>query len=452
MILFRRRLIIWLIKEYFKKWKKAIFLFFVLGILTFFLLRLLISYFNPKIQFGSKEIIGIVGAYTIDSLPDSILHEIARGLTIVDKDGLPKADLARSWTIKDNGKTYIFKLKDGLFFNDGTPLTSNFTSYNFFDTLIERPDNKTIIFKLKDQYSPFLVTVSRPILKDNFIGVGNYKIKNIKLNGNFVASLVLSSLRNVFDEKTYHFYPSIEALKTAFVLGEVSRIEGLPNDLYKNKSFLEFSNVAIEKKINYKKLVTLFYNTQDKILSEEKIRNALSYALPTDFKEGERNYSPFSPLSWVYSNEYVKLQDFEHADLLLKSSSTASSGATLKLNIKTLPIYKEPALLIAKTWKNIGIEIKIEAVDSVPSQFQIFLGDFYLPKDPDQYMLWHQNQESNITHFKNLRIDKLLEDGRKTVDIEARKQIYNDFQKYLLNDSPASFLYFPYEYEIKKKR
>ena len=87
--------------------------------------------------------------------------------------------------------------------------------------------------------------------------------------------------------------------------------------------------------------------------------------------------------------------------------------------------------------------------------FQVYLGDFTVPKDPDQYMLWHSDQESNITKFRSLRIDKLLEDGRKTVAVKERKRIYDDFQKYLLDDAvidtPASFLYFPYTYTLKRR-
>ena len=88
---------------------------------------------------------------------------------------------------------------------------------------------------------------------------------------------------------------------------------------------------------------------------------------------------------------------------------------------------------------------------SVPVNYQIFLGYFNVPSDPDQYTLWHSDQPTNITNYKNLRIDQLLEDGRRTLDTQKRIKIYADFQKYLLDDQPASFLYFPYEYKIVRK-
>jgi peptide/nickel transport system substrate-binding protein len=73
-----------------------------------------------------------------------------------------------------------------------------------------------------------------------------------------------------------------------------------------------------------------------------------------------------------------------------------------------------------------------------------------LPYDPDMYTIWHSGQVNNITHYKNVRIDKLLEDGRQATDENKRIQIYADVQKYLLDDAPAAFLYFPYSYTVSR--
>lgn len=451
MLVFRKRLIFWLIKEYFKKWRKAIFFFFIIGLLGFFLLRFTLAFFISKIPFGSRQSVGMVGVYTLDTLPQSILEELSHGLSYSSSNGIPMPDLAKSWQIQDSGKEYIFILKKNIFFSDKTPFTSENIAYNFSDTAIEKPDPYTIVFKLKDNYSPFLVTTNRPIFKKGYVGIGDYKIKDINFNGNFIASLVLVSSENPYATKIYHFYPSFDALKTAFILGEISTMYGLPDEKYKNTSFSFFPNVLVEKKLNNRQLVTLFYNVQDSVLSDEKLRNALSYTIPDTFKNGVRNYGPYPSTSWAYTNAYDKLQDVDHAKILMSASATASKSTELKLEIKTLPRYKATAYVVADAWKKINIKTKIEEVDSIPSNFQIFLGDFSVPKDPDQYSLWHQSQENNITRYKNLRIDKLLEDGRKTVDLEARKKIYMDFQKYLLNDSPATFLYFPYEYNVRRK-
>ena len=74
-----------------------------------------------------------------------------------------------------------------------------------------------------------------------------------------------------------------------------------------------------------------------------------------------------------------------------------------------------------------------------------------LPHDPDQYALWHSGQTNNISKYKSMRIDKLLEDGRSITDAEKRVNIYSDFQKYLIDDSPATFVYFPYVYTLSRR-
>jgi peptide/nickel transport system substrate-binding protein len=174
--------------------------------------------------------------------------------------------------------------------------------------------------------------------------------------------------------------------------------------------------------------------------------------MPDVFSYGQRNYGSFSPNSWVSENGLTTYsQDFEHAKLLLGESANSSQSSTFTLELKALPEYAKLAEQIKLLWAKIGIKTNIKIVDSFPSDFEVFLGEFNVSKDPDQYTLWHSSQTNNITHYVNLRIDKLLEDGRQTIDIAGRQKIYSDFQKYLLDDPPATFLYFPYEYTITRK-
>lgn len=453
MIVLRKRLLFWLIKAYLKRWGRNILIYFGIGLFIFFLFNKFLSPIITRLPFMEKEMIGMVGSYTIDSLPQEILSKISRGLTKTEVDGTVKPDIVGKWKIAPNGKAYAFYLRKNIYFSDGTNLTSNDINYDFADVSVTRPDKYTIVFNLKDNYSPFLTTVTRPIFKKGYVGVGDYKIKKIKLNGSFIESIEL------YSEK-YHkalayqlFYPTISALKTAFSLGEVSRITNLPDLNFKNTTFNSFKNAKIEKKVNYNKLVALFYNTKDKVLSSKTLREGLSYTMPDNFDEGKRNPSPLPYFSYVnqggFNNAYQ--QDLEHAKLLLDKSETATESSRISLTMNTLPKYEITAKIIASTWKKLNIETKIQVTSQVPSSFQIFLGEFNVSPDPDQYVLWHSSQVNNITHYDNPRIDKLLEDGRKELDIQKRIIIYTDFQKYLLSDPPASFLFFPYYYEVSKK-
>ncbi|MBI2430903.1 MAG: ABC transporter substrate-binding protein [Candidatus Levybacteria bacterium] len=451
MIVFRRRLLYWIIREYLRKWSKTIVASFAVGLVIFFILLVLLRYFTPKIPLGNNESIGVVGAYTIESLPLFILGDISKGLTTVSDDGKPGPSIAKEWKIEQNGKKYTFFLSDDIIFSDGTKFSSEDVVYNFSDADVKRPNRKTIVYNLKDTYSPFLISVSRPIFKKGLVGIGPYSVKDVKVNGSFVQTIILALQKNSYQTRTYQFYPSHDALKTAYILGEVSWAIGLLDPSYKKTSLENFPNTTVKKKINYQQLVTLFYNTQDSVLSDKRLRSALSYALPNVFSEGARAHSPIAPGSFAYAENFSFDQDVEQAKILLSASETATKSAHLSLEIKTLNKYKHTAEIIAKAWEMIDIKTKIVTVDKIPDKFQIFLGNFFLPQDPDQYTLWHSAQVNNITRYNNQRIDKLLEDGRKTVDINERKKIYSDFQKYLLADSPASFLFFPYEYEIMRK-
>lgn len=451
MIVVKRRLLFWLVKAYIKKWGRMIILGFFLGLVAFFLILIGMRYIVPKIILGNREVIGVVGSYTVDTLPEQMLREISHGLTMVNDKGQVKPDLALSWSIDDKQKTYTFQLRQDKLWNDGTRFTSADIQTSFSDVTVQKPDQYTIVYQLKDVYAPFLVTVARPVFKKEFVGIGDYGVKNVKLNGNFVQSIILYAIKNSSIIKTYRFYPTQDALKLAFALGEITEASGLQDLSFQDTSFKTFPNVSLHQKTDYTQLVTLFYNTQDSALSDKRLRDALAYSLPNIFPQGEKAHSPFSPQSWAYQADLLHVQDIDHAKLLLEAAGFTTKDKLPHLTITTLSKYKKIAQSIEFVWKKIGIDAKIQVVDTIPSSFQIYLGDIHIPKDPDQYTLWHSYQQNNITNYKSLRIDKLLEDGRKTIDQEKRIKIYTDFQKYLMDDQPASFLYYPYVYTIVRK-
>lgn len=446
----RKRLLFWLIKAYISRWGKFIAGSFIVGLIVFFVFLKFLDFFLPKIQLGQSNTIGIVGAYKLDSLPSLVLSDLSMGLTKITEKGEIKPSLAKSWSIENNGKTYRFQINNGQYFTNGVKVTSETINYPFSNVKVSRPNKDTLVYTLKEPYVPFLVTTSRPLLEKGLVGIGPYKIKSVSLNGDFLQSISLSELKNSSNQKKYVFYPTENALKIGYMLGEVEKTTGLSNTFFEDKNMDDFPNTDVYKDIDYSLLVSVFYNTQDPMLSDKKVRNALSYALSDSFSQGEKAYSLYPPFFWSYSSEYEKPQDLQHAKELL-SSSSATGSASVVIDLKVLDKYKDVARKVKEDWGKLGVKTNIIPVSTVPDSFQAFLGDFHIPKDPDQYSLWHSNEENNISRYKNLRIDKYLEDGRKTVNQEERKQLYLDFQKYLHDDTPASFLYFPYEYTIERK-
>lgn len=449
MSLVRRRYYFWLARAYLKRWNKAILTSVLFGAVIFFALAAVINfYFLPKIQ-KKVQHIGYIGIYTLGSIPSEILSDASYGLTRIDAGGriLPAASF--KWEIKNGGREYVFHIKHGQYFHNGRELNADNLPLTFKDVEKRVVDKYTVAFRLRASYAPFLTTLAKPIFDHKLSGLGKFKVKDVDINAGFVKSLTLQDTRDAGHRKIITFYPTAEALKTSYALGDVDEARGALDTKIKGTDFSTWPNTSVTKSVNYNTLLTLFYNTEDKILSDKKVRQALSYAVPAKFPEGLRAYSPIRPTSIYFSEPpNYGVSDPEISRNLLSDQKDTKKAV---FEITTTDDYLKVAEKVAKAWTEIGIKTKIKVVSELPGTFQILIYPIKLPEDPDQYTLWHSTQINNITKYKNLRIDKLLEDGRSTVDIEKRISLYSDFQKYLIDDAPATFLYFPHVFTIKRK-
>ncbi len=436
------------VKYYFKlllavivHYKGLILISIVVGALFFVILNIVnIRFFNKKI---TK--IGITGHYHIDDLPNEILEKIGAGLTKVDSGGNITPGLATNWDTSDKGKTWIFRLDNNKNWHDETTLSSTDINYDFSDIEIEKTDESTLIFKLKNPLSSFPYIVTRPIFKKGLLGTGDWEVKNLNLSGSFVNQLTLA---NNSEKIIYKFYPTTERTKLALKLGEV---DTLINQL-DPAPFNTWATTDISSYSNDNQVVTLFFNSVDPVLSEKSLRQSLSYAINKDALEGKRAISPISPLSWAY-NPQVKdyTYDTKRAKELIDELPDQQQN-NLEIKLVTTPVLLPVAEKIADDWKEIGVDTIVQVSSIIPSEFQAYLTILDIPKDPDQYSIWHSTQSnSNISKYASPRIDKLLEEGRSILDIDERKKTYIDFQRFLLEDAPAAFLFHPTYYTIKRK-
>lgn len=441
--MFNPRYIFRLIGAFFSRFKLLILIGVGLGILIFFVFKLVLS----SASFGYSQKIGETGRYTAATLPLPILKLIGNGLTRIDKDGSVVPDLASSWETTDKGQTWTFTLKDSVLWQDGSKVTSKTINYQFSDVTIDRPDDKTIVFKLQNPYSAFPSVVSRPTFKSGLLGTGSWKVTKISLNGSVVEEIDLSSKKE--GKLIYKFYPTEDRTRIAFELGEVNKIE----DLFSVTPFDTWPKVKIDSISDSGEFVAVFFDTVDPIMSEKNLRQALSYAIDKGKLEGVRAISPISLDSWAY-NPQVKPYDYDpdKAKQMIDDYKKANKMTDLTISLATSPLLLDKAEMIAGNWEAIGITVNLQVISTVPTDYQAFLAIFDIPDDPDQYSIWHSTQTStNITHYQNPRIDKLLEDGRSEIDLESRKKIYLDFQRFLVEDSPAAFLYYPTLYSIARK-
>lgn len=445
-MLVRKRYYFWLFKAYLKRWKRTIITSIIIGISVFFGFILLINYYVLPIFSNKYEKIGYAGSYTLNSLPSEVLGNVSYGLTIIDDKGKVKNGIAKSWKISKDGKIYTFDLRDNLTLSNGKKFDIREIPYSFKDVKKKIIDKDTIEFTLKDPYAPFLSVVEKPIISKN-AGFNNYRIGKVEENSGFIKSLGLISSKDT-RRKIIYFYPTEDALMTAFQLGEIGAAKGLSYDSNAPSYFNNWKDVEVKRNTDYSNLVALFFNTNDKILSSKKVRQGLAYSLPKEFKEGERTFS-FIPSQSVYYTESPNegLLDLDLAKSLFEPADVKNP----KITIQTSEKYLGTAKQIAASWKKMGVNTEIKTVGGIPVTFQVFLSAIKIPKDPDMYALWHSSQPNNISHYKNVRIDKLLEDGRQETTHEERVRIYADMQKYLLDDAPAAFLYFPHVYTVSRK-
>ncbi len=403
------------------------------------------------------------------------------GLTKVAADGGIVPDLAESIEIKENTQ-YIFKLKKDILWHDGKKFSADDVVYtisivqnqlydsvaadSFRDVEVKKIDDYTVLFKLKEPFAPFLTTTTLGIIPKHIpltdyrpIGTGDFHFIQIQEEK--------VTLENNKIRLRFQFYPKEETAVLALKLGEVHAVSLSRESLSEIK---DWKNYKVESPILPYRLLTLFYNTKESQLKEKNVRQALTYAI--DKSEIVKSSSGLK--GKVAANSYAFLEtlqtgtkekytyNLEKANTLLtsegwelKEGKRVKDGKQLSMAITTLadPEFEETATKIKSSWEKLGIDVVVTAVSGselrdqiVPNRtYTVLLSTLLLNSDPDQYVIWHTTQasEGNVSGISSPKLDKLLEDARKTLDKKVRTEKYQEFSKFLLDEAPAVFLYYP---------
>ena len=226
----------------------------------------------------------------------------------------------------------------------------------------------------------------------------------------------------------------------------------------------------------------LGFNLKKEPFNDIRVRQALNYAIDKDevikgvlLGLGEPISSPYKPgTRWNNPNLTPYPYKPSKALQLLKEAGfkenkdglLTKNGNPLKFEIITNQNKQREmtAVVIQKRLQEIGVEVSIRVIEwaSFVNRF-IKTGDFdvvvlgwSLSLDPDQYNIWHSSQQGpgqfNFLGYSNKKVDKLLELGRKELNISKRERIYHEFSKYLLEDSPIVYLYAGYGLSAVHKR
>ena len=425
---------------YFKRnWFYFILSLIISSSLVIFRQKLITIYkkFNHPVQK-----IGLEGLYTSSTLPLEISNKISYGLTLnTGGDKFITSPLVKSLDIQNDHTEYLFELNSEIRWHNNQPLKASDFNYKIAGLNISSSDSNHLIIKTEKPFAPIFSTLSQPLIKKNFDGLGEYRVDRFDYQDGYLKSLLLKSTNNSI---LYRFYQNETDLLNAFKIGEVDQIEIslVPEDISK------WPKIDITKNIRTdQRYLAIFINTEK--FNNKQFRQALAYATPKTSDLNERALSPISPTSWAYNPD---VKDYSYNATKAKEFIKENKIESINLSYNDRRLISQ-ADIIKKSWEEVlGIKVNAQISNQIDTQnYDVILAYGSILNDPDQYLFWHSTQtKTNITKLNDPKIDKLLEEGRQTFDQQERKKIYQEFQKILLEESPAIFLKFPIIYTISR--
>ncbi len=445
----------WLTTAFLQKNFRMIAVSFVVSLL-FIIALVSIAPYLSNLLLNKRSVIGLVGDYSSNRLPEEISNKISSGLIYVNSNGEIIPALASSWEKSDDGLVYRVHLKKNLFWNTGRPFTANDVTFSFKDVETRVLDDYLIEFHLQKPLAIFPTYLTQPITRYPLDGVaGLYRVSHYKEKSGRLQEVYLTANQSNYNDIYYRFYDNDTQLINAYKLGDIRSFTTSKKNVV--DIFSGWKNTTIKKTVDYGLLLTLFFNLHNPFLEDKDNRQAISEAINRTALGGFGTpaTSSIPPLSWAYNPGLKRtVYDPEMAINILKKTESTESA---KLNFVTFYEYLDQANLISQNINEAGVptNLILSSFNANPS-FDLLLAYFKVHYDPDQYYYWHStqtidNKGGNITGYNNQKIDKLLEDGRSTLVQSERKTIYFNLQKVMADDPPAIFLYYPFVYTVERK-
>jgi peptide/nickel transport system substrate-binding protein len=434
----------------------------------------------------------------------AMLGQVGEFLTIADPTTLEIAGhLADSFTPNADASEWTFKLKSGITFQDGSPMTSADVVYTMdllsdpkggsqalsvFGGVLDKGgttavDDLTVKFTLLAPNGNFPYLVSRDnynaiILKngsdpakfekDKFPGTGAFKLEKYttQVGASFVRNDSYWDKANLAlpDRVEFTFYedepPQILALQggTVDCVGQISVSGGralLSDPAY---TIIDVPSTAHRQ----------VHMRNDKApFTDKRVRQAVALCLDRPGiiealfagKAALGNDSPFAP---VYPSTDTSVpqraKDIEKAKQLLSDANMAS-GFSVTLNTEKAFEIPDLALQIQAGAKEAGITINI--LQQSPT---VYYGDFTFGGSPwldctmgitdyghrsvPNVFLGAPLQSTgtwNSAHFKNPTYDGLVKQYFGATDLQTQKSVAGQIETLLLDETPIMFPYF-YDY------
>ncbi len=440
------------------------------------------------------------GTKSLDPTVSGLSLDVAETLLGVDSDGQISPLLAQSWDISEDGLTWTFHLREGVLFHDQTPFnaeaakaslertfrkTAEFSSVKTFPVKsVTAVDENTLVITTSRQFAPLagyltrdaseILAVSSFDSNDEVakpIGTGPFKFDS------WVPKESITGVR--FDDYwgskakvekvVFQGVPEEKTRENMLKAGEADIICTLSPALAKDLA--DDSEFTVYKQEEMGRVRHILLNVAKPPLDDILVRKAISMAVDRDLiceslLEGvdEPALAPFSSnLYWSNENLETLSYDPEESMALLEEAGWSDSdndgirekgGEKLKLSLFTYPSRPElPS--IAEALKDqlgkVGIDIEITILDDSAVREQAKGGnvDMYLVsvntllnRDPDTWASYFTTASYyyDIMNYAPDDVASLIQEGRETMDLEARKKIYDQLQERILQDVPVVYL------------
>jgi peptide/nickel transport system substrate-binding protein len=449
------------------------------------------------VTFGLEgDVRGLEPALAYDFTANPVVCNISEGLMMFTPDGGLEPLIAESFEQPDE-LTYIYILRDGVVFSDGSPVTIDDVvvsiarvrdpevagplawMYDVPEASVERTDDKTITITLATPSALFryvtATTAGHVIpaaaieefgldLLRSPVGTGPYQLVNWAAG----TEIVLEKNPNYWQEGKPYFdrfvYKIVEE-GTTRVTGlkndELNMIASVPPDQV--EAVMSFENVNFQQVVGYTINMMALRNDQPPF-DDINIRKAVCYATPlqsimenivgsTGIQSRNTAVPPNMPGSASEDLEPIPY-DLDKAKELMAASSMPNGFSTKLHVIAPNDVYVPEAIAIQEALREINIDVEIVQYAFADFQTLQQAGDYegimnfqWGADFPDAagnllplFLSTSVPPQNNHFYYNNPEVDRLLNESESELDQEVRLGMLREVQKLVSEDQPAIFL------------
>ncbi len=396
-------------------------------------------------------------------------------------------DLAESIELSDDQKTYTLTLVEGATFHSGRPVTAADVKFSIeriidkqvrtqqFDAIerIDTPDVRTVVITLTHPLAPFRSYLANPmnaIVDRQAIGEdGSLDVIDAGSGAFMLADwqrdrhIVLEKHADYHVEGRPHvdrlvFRPIADqtARTTALRTGEVDLVlEVAPKDV----AILQRAAGVVVESVPGTFWEYIGMNCRTEPFNDARLRKAVAFGIDREQLNKLVKFGQATPLTGAHlppnhwaSADFDLYGDPDHTptEFLLQAAGKADGFAAELIVDSSVAYQARAAEVVKQQLRPHGIDLTIRGLESAAFFDRLGTGDFQMTVvgwmgfvDPDEWTwnLFHSEGKYNQQGYANAEVDKLLDEGRRTLDRDRRKAIYARALRIIAEEAPMAFLY-----------